>query len=80
MGLLSLSLVEDIIGNSSYFNIKNEHAPNYLRELIPPAVQITSIYPLRNGSNLIIPLCRLSITTESFIPSTVKFWNRARSI
>ena len=35
-----------------------------------------TIYPLRNGSDLIIPFCRLSITTESFIPSTVKLWNR----
>ena len=26
--------------------------------------------------DLIIPFCRLSITTESFIPSTVKLWNR----
>ena len=31
---------------------------------------------LRNGSDLIIPFSRLSITTESFIPSTVKLWNR----
>ena len=59
-----------------FYNIKNGHAPNYLRELIPPTVQSTTIYPLRNGSDLIIPFCRLSITTESFIPSTVKLWNR----
>ena len=59
-----------------FYNIKNGHAPNYLRELIPPIVQSTTIYPLRNGSDLIIPFCRLSITTESFIPSTVKLWNR----
>jgi hypothetical protein len=39
-------------------------------------VQSTTIYPLRNGSDLIIPFCRLSITTESFIPSTVKLCNR----
>jgi hypothetical protein len=39
-------------------------------------VQSTTIYPLRNGSDLIIPFCRLSITTESFIPSTVKLGNR----
>jgi hypothetical protein len=51
-------------------------APNYLRELIPPTVQSTTTYPLRNGSDLIIPFCRLSITTESFIPSTVRLWNR----
>ena len=44
--------------------------------LIPPTVQSTTIYPLRNGSDLIIPFGRLSITTESFIPSTVKLWNR----
>jgi hypothetical protein len=60
----------------SFYNIKNEHALNYLRERIPPTVQSTSIYPLRNGSDLIIPFCRLSITTESFITSTVKLWNR----
>ena len=46
-----------------YYNIKNGHAPTYLRELIPPNVQSTTTYPLRNGSNLIIPFCRLSITT-----------------
>ena len=58
------------------YNIKNGHAQNYFRERIPPTVQSTTTYPLRNGSDLIIPLCRLSITTESFIPSTVKLWNR----
>ena len=42
-----------------FYNIKNGHAPNYLRELIPPTVQSTTIYPLRNGSDLIIPFCKL---------------------
>jgi hypothetical protein len=41
-----------------FYNIKNGHAPNFLRELIPPTVQSTTIYPLRNGSDLIIPFCR----------------------
>ena len=59
-----------------FYNIKNGHAPYYLRELILPTVQSTTICPLRNGSDLIIPFCRLSITTESFIPSTAKLWNR----
>jgi hypothetical protein len=59
-----------------FYNIKNGHAPNYIRELIPATVQSTTIYPLRNGSDLIIPFCRLSITTESLIPSTIKIWNR----
>jgi hypothetical protein len=59
-----------------FYNIKNGHAPNSLRELIPATVQSTTIYSLRNGSDLKIPFCRLSITTESFIPSTIKIWNR----
>jgi hypothetical protein len=59
-----------------FYNIKNGHAPNYLRELIPPTVQSTTTYPLRNDSDLIIPFCRLMITSESVIPSTVKLWNR----
>ena len=50
-------------------------APEYLRHLVPPTIQSTSIYPLRNGDNLIVPFCRLSITNSSFIPSTVKEWN-----
>ena len=55
-----------------FYNIKNGHAPTYLRELIPPTVQSTTTHPLRNDSDLIIPFCRLEITTESFISSTVK--------
>ena len=34
------------------------------------------LYPLQNGDNLIVPFCRLSITNSSFIPSTVKEWNK----
>jgi hypothetical protein len=38
------------------------------------------IYPLRNGSDLIIPFCSLSITTESFIPSTVKSQRQGKEL
>ena len=51
-------------------------APEYLRHLVPPTIQSTTIYPLRNGDNLIVLFCRLSITNSSFIPSTVKEWNK----
>jgi hypothetical protein len=51
-------------------------APEYLRHLVPPTIQSTTIYPLRNGDHLIVPFCRLSITNSSFIPSTVKEWNK----
>ena len=41
-----------------------------------PTRMSTTIYPLRNGDNLIVPFCKLSITNSSFIPSTVKEWNK----
>jgi len=52
--------------------------PKYLRHLGLPTIQSTTtcIYPLRNGDNLIVPFCRLFITNSSFIPSTVKEWNK----
>ena len=59
-----------------FFNIKCGMAPEYLRHLVPPTIQSTTIYPLRNGDNLIVPFCRLSITNSSFIPFTVKEWNK----
>jgi hypothetical protein len=51
-------------------------APEYLRHLVRPTIQSTTVYPLRNGDNLIVPFCRLSITNSSFIPSTVKEGNK----
>ena len=59
-----------------YFNIKSGVAPEYSRHLVPPTIQSTTIYPLRNGDHLIVPFCRLSITNSSFIPSKVKEWNK----
>jgi hypothetical protein len=47
----------------------------YLCDLIPPSIQSTTVYPLRNGSDIIMPLCRLSNTYDSFIPSTIRQWN-----
>ena len=48
----------------------------YLRHLVPPTIQSSTIYPLRNGYHLIIPFCKLFITNSPFIPSTVKEWNK----
>ena len=47
----------------------------YLCDLIPPSIQRTTIYPLRNGSDIIMPFCRLSNTYDSFIPSAIRQWN-----
>jgi Na+-transporting NADH:ubiquinone oxidoreductase subunit NqrF len=33
-------------------------APEYLRHLVPPTIQSNTIYPLRNGDNLIVSFCR----------------------
>lgn len=59
-----------------FYNIQSGNAPNYLKNLLPPTIQSTTNYPLRNGSDLIVPFCRLSLTAESFIPSTVREWNK----
>jgi hypothetical protein len=57
-----------------FYNIQNNDAPRYLCDLIPPTIQSTTVYPLRNGSDIIIPFCRLSNTYDSFIPSTIRQW------
>ena len=49
--------------------------PSYLLDLIPPAIQSTTIYPLRNGNDIIVPFCRLSLTRDSFVSATVREWN-----
>jgi hypothetical protein len=58
-----------------FYNIQNNNAPMYLYDLIPPSIQSTTVYPLRNGSDIIMPFCRLSDTYDSFIPSTMLQWN-----
>jgi hypothetical protein len=52
-----------------FYNIVNKNTPNYLCTLIPPTIQRTSVHPLRNGNDIILPFCRLSSTSDSFIPS-----------
>lgn len=58
-----------------FYNIQHNNAPAYLCNSIPPTIQSTAVYPLRNGNDIIYPFCRLSLTQESFIPSTIRLWN-----
>ena len=58
-----------------FYYIVNKNTPNYLCTLIPPTMQSTSVYPLRNWNDIILPFCRLSSTRDSFILSTIKMWN-----
>ena len=58
------------------YNIEHKNAPSYLCDLIPPKIQSLTNYPLRNGNDIMQPFCRLSVTSESFFPSTIKEWNK----
>jgi hypothetical protein len=58
-----------------FYNIQNGSTPPYLLDLIPSSIQSTTIYPLRNGNDIIVPFCRLSLTRDYFVPSTVRKWN-----
>ena len=58
-----------------FYNMVNTNTPNYLCILIAPTIQSTSVYPLRNGNDIILPFCRLSSTIDSSISSTMKMWN-----
>ena len=59
-----------------FYNMQNNNAPKYLCDTVPPSIQSTTVYPLRNGADFIVPFCRLSLTKDSFIPSTVREWNK----
>jgi hypothetical protein len=58
-----------------FYNIQNGSTPLYLLELIPPTIQSTTSYPLRNGNDIIVSFCRLSLTRDSFVTATVREWN-----
>ena len=47
----------------------------YLLDLIPPTIQTTTIYPLRNDNYILVPSCSLSLMKDSFVPATVRKWN-----
>ena len=67
---------EELGESSNYYIIsKNGSTPSYLLDLIPPTIQSTTIYPLRNGNDIIVPFCRLSLTRDSFVSATVREWN-----
>ena len=57
------------------YKILNNLTPNYLRIQIPPQVQDTTTYALRNRTHHRIPRTRTQISHTSFIPSTLRQWN-----
>jgi hypothetical protein len=57
------------------YNNQKGSTPSYLLDLIPPTILSTTIYPLRNGNDIIVPFCRLPLTRDSFVSATVREWN-----
>ena len=57
------------------FKIKNNLAPNYLYELLPPENREYTTYNLRHGNNIVLPCTRLESFKRSFIPFSVRLWN-----
>ena len=58
-----------------FYNIQNGGTPPYLLDRIPPTIQSTTIYPLHNGNDIIVPFCSLSLTRDYFVPATGRIWN-----
>ena len=58
-----------------FYKIINGLTPEYLQSLIPPMVQNTTSYNLRNSSDLRNIQARTNIFYNSFLPSTIRAWN-----
>ena len=50
--------------------------PQYICEQMPPTIEQTTNYPLRNRHNYVTIPRRLSIYSKSTIPSSIDLWNR----
>ena len=50
-------------------------APSYLNNLVPPLVQQTSRYSLRNAQNASPVYGNTNLYSNSFLPSVIKDWN-----
>lgn len=58
-----------------FYNIVQGHCPEYLTDLLPPLVSDNTPYNLRNNNNFRVPLSRLSLYQQSFLPATLNLWN-----
>jgi hypothetical protein len=71
---ITICEAEEKEASTFFYNIVNKNTPNYLCTLITPTMQSTSVYPLRNWNDIILPFCRLSSTRDS-LPPPIKIWN-----
>jgi hypothetical protein len=58
-----------------FYKLNVGNSPEFLCDLIPPSVGETNNYNLRNSYNISQTTNRISISQQSFFPSTTKLWN-----
>ena len=58
-----------------FYKMVNGLAPEYLQTLVPPTVQNTTSYNLRNANNLRNIRANTNLFYNSFLPSTIRAWN-----
>ena len=58
-----------------FYKMVNHLTPLYLSSLIPPTVNETSRYNLRNANNISTINARTNQYFNSFLPSTIRDWN-----
>ena len=63
----------------SFYKMYNNISPLYLSSLVPPLVQNTSNYSLRNADDIRTIHARTSLYSNSFLPSTIRDWNNLPS-
>ena len=57
------------------YKILHGLAPDYLSELVPPLVQETTTYNLRNSDNVQNYRAHSNLFLNSFFPSSIRAWN-----
>lgn len=58
-----------------FYKIMNGLAPSYLSDLVPPLIQDTTHYNLRNSSDTQTLHANTNLYFNSFFPSTIRAWN-----
>ncbi|MCG7875203.1 MAG: reverse transcriptase family protein [Candidatus Thiodiazotropha endolucinida] len=62
-----------------FYKIVHGLTPSYLSDLVPPTVQETTPYSLRNSGHIQSYRTNSNLFLDSFFPSTIRAWNRLPS-
>ncbi|MCG8033229.1 MAG: hypothetical protein JAZ03_13755 [Candidatus Thiodiazotropha taylori] len=58
-----------------FYKMNNNITPTYLSALVPPLVENTTVYGLRNSTNIRQTMSRTQLYYNSFLPSSIRVWN-----